>query len=131
MYVEFEVSDQIPASPEEIYSAWLDSTGHSKMTGSPAIVSRLVGERFEAWDGYIQGENLELESKVRIVQSWRTTDFDEKDEDSVLEILLKAHENGTLVTIRHSHLPKYGMQYLQGWIDYYFTPMKEYFNKKR
>ncbi len=127
MYVEFEVSDQIPTSPEEIYSAWLDSTGHSKMTGSPAIVSGSVGGRFNAWDGYILGKNLELEPNSRIVQSWRTTDFNETDEDSVLDILLKAQENGTLVTIRHSHLPKDGMQYLQGWIDYYFTPMKEYF----
>ncbi len=38
-----------------------------------------------------------------------------------------AHDEGTLITIRHSKLPAHGMQYQQGWIDAYFAPMKSYF----
>jgi len=129
MSVEFEVYGFISASPQEIYHAWLDSDGHSKMTGTQSEVSDKVGDRFEAGDGYIQGVNLELEPSVRILQSWRTTEFEESDEDSRLEILLKAQKGGTLVTIRHSQLPENGMQYKDGWVDYYFTPMKEYFGR--
>ena len=29
----FTLTATIPASPEEIYQAWLDSIGHSEMTG--------------------------------------------------------------------------------------------------
>ena len=130
MSIEFEVYDLIPATPEEIYHAWLDSTEHSNMTGSPSKVSNVVGESFEAGDGYIRGENLELEPSSRILQSWRTTEFEDSDEDSILEILLEAKGEGTLVTIRHSRLPENGMQYRQGWIDFYFTPMKEYFGRE-
>jgi uncharacterized protein YndB with AHSA1/START domain len=126
--IEFEVSDHIEASPAMIYAAWLDSEQHSSMTGSAARVSDQAGDAFEAWDGYIQGVNQELEPPRRILQHWRTTEFEQADEDSVLEILFKIEEHGTRVTIRHSHLPPHGMQYKQGWIDAYFEPMKAYFS---
>ena len=130
MSIEFEVSEVIPAAPEVIYAAWLSSDEHSRMTGVHAKVSAKVGEAFEAWDGYIQGTNLELEPPGRILQRWRTSEFEEADKDSILEILLEAEGNGTRVTIRHSDLPDHGMQYQQGWIDAYFIPMKEYFREK-
>lgn len=101
------------------------------MTGSLARTSAVVGEAFEAWDGYIQGKNLELEPSTRILQLWRTSEFEDSDKDSLLEILFESEVNGTMVTIRHSGLPDHGMQYQQGWIDAYFNPMKEYFKNKR
>jgi activator of HSP90 ATPase len=127
MVIDFEVSETIPAAQAAIYDAWLDSEGHSKMTGGGANVSNKVGESFDAWDGYIKGVNLELESPKRILQRWRTAEFDENDEDSLLEILLESEGEATRVAIRHSNLPEHGMQYRQGWIDAYFVPMKEYF----
>jgi uncharacterized protein YndB with AHSA1/START domain len=127
MAIEFEISELIPATPKEIYDAWLNSEGHSNMTDSPATASAVVGELFEAWDGYIQGKNLELDRERRILQAWRTTEFEESDPDSRLEILLRSREGGTLVTVRHSNLPDHGMQYRQGWVDAYFTPMQAYF----
>ncbi len=123
----FIVTELIPASPADIYRAWLDSEGHSRMTGSPATASPRVGEAFEAWDGYIQGRNLELEPGKRILQAWRTTEFAPSDEDSLVEITLEPAVAGAKVTIRHSNLPADGEQYLEGWIDFYFQPMKEYF----
>ena len=127
MSVSFEVSEQFEAIPEDIYDAWLDSERHSNMTGGVAEVSNLIGGEFEAWDGYIQGKNLELIPGACILQEWRTTEFDDSDEDSLLEIRLASSDVGTLLTIRHSNLPDHGMQYRQGWIDAYFVPMKEYF----
>lgn len=128
--MEFEVSDDLPASVEEVYAAWVDSEGHSAMTGSPAHVTANVGEKFEAWDGYIRGTNLEIEPPRRILQSWRTIEFENSDEDSLLEVVLEPSTVGTKVTIRHSKLPDHGMQYQQGWRDSYFTPMKQYFGAK-
>ena len=129
MSIKFEVLDVIPASPEVVYNAWLNSEEHSKMTGSHAEVSSEVGDAFEAWDGYIQGVNMELEPNKRILQHWRTSEFEKSDKDSLLEILLEPDVDGTRVTIKHSDLPDHGMQYQQGWIDSYFIPMKEYFEK--
>jgi len=127
MNIEFEVSEIIPASPSEVYRSWLDSDAHSKMTGSPAQVSSKVGGRFKAWDGYIQGRNIELEPPKRILQRWRTIEFADTDDDSLVEILIQGEQGSSKVTIRHTRLPRHGMQYQQGWRDSYFTPMKEYF----
>jgi activator of HSP90 ATPase len=128
--MEFEISDLIPASPKDIYNAWLDSAGHSEMTGGLAAVSAKVGDSFEAWDGYIKGRNLVLEDSKRIIQQWRTSEFEEGEKDSLLEIFLEEENEGTRITIRHSELPEHGMQYKQGWVDSYFNPMKEYFGNK-
>jgi len=129
MALRFQVSSFIPAPPEAVYKAWLDSRKHAAMTGGAATVNAKIGATFQAWDGYITGKNLELEPAARILQDWRTTEFTEAEPDSRLEILFKPKKDGTTVTIRHSRLPAHGMQYREGWIDAYFNPMKAYFGK--
>jgi uncharacterized protein YndB with AHSA1/START domain len=128
MSIEFSVSTVIPASPQEVYTAWLSSKGHSDMTGSPAKVSAKVGEQFDAWDGYIHGKNLELVPNRRIVQSWRTTEFMDDEPDSRIEITLEPDGNQTRLTLKHTGLPPHGGQYELGWEESYFEPMKEYFS---
>lgn len=127
MAIDFVVTELIPASPEEIYHAWLSSEGHSNMTGSPAQASDQEGEEFSAWDGYIHGKNLELEPHTRIVQSWRTSEFSVTEPDSRIEITLVPVGANTRLTLHHSGLPPHGGQYEQGWVESYFEPMKEYF----
>ncbi len=125
--LEFEVSTHLNASPAQVYAAWLDSHQHSMMTGGHADVNGDVGASFSAWDGYIQGTNLELEPGARILQRWRTSEFADDEEDSLLEIRFEAEEDGTRVTIHHSQLPPHGEIYEQGWISSYFEPMKSFF----
>lgn len=122
------VSDLIPASPQAIYEAFLSSEGHAAITGSPAEVDPKVGGKFTAWDGYISGITLELEPHRRIVQAWRTTEFPEDAADSRLELLLEDAPGGTRVTFNHTGIPEgQGESYRQGWLDFYFTPMKAYY----
>jgi activator of HSP90 ATPase len=122
------VADVIPATPQEIYDAWLDSEGHINMTGGGATASAELGARYTAWDGYITGENIELESPKRIVQTWRSSEFPIGTNDSRLEIVLDEVDGGTKVTFRHSQIPDgWGDSYKQGWFDHYYEPMKAYF----
>jgi uncharacterized protein YndB with AHSA1/START domain len=123
----FEVEAVIPASPEAIWDAWLSSEGHAAITGAPASASAEVGGTFEAWDGYIAGRNVDLARPRRIVQAWRTAEFDDDEADSRLTITLEPTEGGTRVHIRHEGLPPHGQQYEQGWHDHYFAPMTEHF----
>lgn len=125
--IEFTVSDTIPASPAEIYQAWLSSEGHTAMTGGEANCSDQVGGEFDVWDGYISGTNIELEQDRRIVQAWRTSQFSDSEPDSQVEITLKAVDGGTLVTLHHTSVPDDGDHYRGGWEDHYFNPMKEHF----
>ena len=118
----------IPASPAEIYQAWLDSVAHSEMTGGEATMSDEVGADVSAWDGYITGRNLELVPGERIVQSWRTTEFADEHEDSIVTIVLQETEDGTLLTHQHSNVPDEHKSYEEGgWQSNYFEPMVAYF----
>lgn len=124
----FSLTTTIPASAQEIYDAWLDSIAHSEMTGSEASMSDEVGAEVSAWDGYITGSNLDLVPGERIVQSWRTTQFADGQEDSIVTLTLEEVDGGTLLTLVHSNVPDGQTSYAQGgWQEYYFEPMKEYF----
>src|SRR5215472_643407 len=99
MPFEFSVSDLIPASAQDIYDAWLSSSGHEKITGGQkAQISAQEGAAFTVWNGYITGRNLKLEPGRRIIQSWRTTKFTDADPDSQIEVLLQPAAGGTMVT---------------------------------
>lgn len=127
MSLAFTVSAIIPASPQDVYNAWLDSDGHTQMTGSPAHTSAELGASFDAWDGYISGKNLVLESGQRIVQSWRTTRFTDADEDSQIEVTLETVDGGTRIMLAHTNVPDGHESYEQGWVTHYFEPMQTYF----
>jgi uncharacterized protein YndB with AHSA1/START domain len=132
MQYAFTLTATIPASAQEIYEAWLDSLAHSEMTGADAVMSDEVGAEVAAWDGYISGRNLELVPGERIVQSWRTKEFTDKHEDSIITLTLEELEDGTLLTLEHSKVPQDQRSYEEGgWEEHYFEPMKEYFAKRR
>ena len=127
----FTLTTTIPASPEEIYQAWLDSVGHSEMTGGAASMSDEIGAEVSAWDGYISGRNVELVPGERIVQSWRTTEFTDEQEDSVITVVLQEVDEGTLLTLVHSNVPDQQTSYQEGgWEQNYFEPMVAYFAER-
>jgi len=118
----------IPALPKEVYEALIDPKKHSAFTGSPATGSAKVGAKFTAWDGYISGKNLELERGKRIVQEWVTTDWPRNLPPSRLELTFKEVDGKTELTMIHSDIPVDQKEELeQGRTDYYWNPMKNYF----
>jgi activator of HSP90 ATPase len=132
MAFAFKLTATIPATPRQIYDAWLSSRGHSPMTGGKAKTSAKAGGLFTAWDGYISGRNIILEPPRRIVQAWRTTRFGAADLDSQVELLLVPAKGGTRLTLRHSNVPDGHDGYRNGgWQTHYFEPMKKYFAAKR
>ncbi len=128
MTESFTVTVLVPAPPERIYKAWLNSREHSAFTGSKAVVSAAPRGKFNAWDGYIIGKNLALKPCSRIVQAWRTTEFSDSDPDSRVEITFEEEHGKTRITLHHANIPAgQAKSYKQGWKDFYFKPMKEYF----
>ena len=124
------MSEVFSTKKEVLFHAWLSSEEHSAFTEAGAEIENVIGGKFTAWDGYIEGKTLEIEPSNRILQSWRTTAFPENSRDSTLEIIFEEEGSGTKVTLKHSNIPAGdGEEYKQGWIDFYFIPMKKYFEK--
>jgi len=127
MKESMELKVHFNISPEQLFDAWLDSTTHSEMTQSIAICSNEPGGTFDIWEGYITGTNLDIVANKEILQSWRTSEFNDSDEDSVLHLFFEANGNGTDLILNHSNIPEGQTQYVKGWDDNYFKPMKAYF----
>ena len=125
--MEFTLKTTIKATAKQIYKSWLSTQGHTKMTGGPAFMSDKVGENYSAWDGYIKGENVILEPYKKIVQTWRSTNFESDEADSQIEIQLVETDGKTELTLNHTNVPESGDHYKEGWERHYFAPMKSYF----
>lgn len=117
-------------SAETLYHAWLDSHTHTEMTGGDAICSTDINAKYTAWDEYIWGENVELLENKKIVQTWRTVEFDENDEDSILTLEFNAlgYDSCEFV-LSHTNIPNGQTQYKEGWMDNYIEPMMDYFHQ--
>jgi activator of HSP90 ATPase len=118
------------AKPREVYEAYLDSRRQTRITGATARMSRKVGGRFTAGDGYIRGFNLDLVPGKRIVQAWRGSDW-EDGAYSILTLEMRPRGKGTRMVVDHLGIPddqRAGVD--QGWHDYYWTPMKTYFEER-
>lgn len=120
----------VPTDPATLWAAWLDGERHAAMTGAPATGEPRVGARFTAWEGYIEGETLELEPPRRIVQSWRTSEFPVGAPSARLELELIEVADGTQLTLVHTRIPAgQGERYETGWEEFYFAPMRAWFGR--
>ena len=119
----------LKASPHDVYEVLMDSKKHARFTGGKASISREVGGKFSAFDGYAEGVNLELVPDKKIVQTWRAEDWPEGHYSRVTFSLNKV-EGGTRLTFTQSGVPEEQHEDVsQGWQDYYWAPMKDMLEK--
>ena len=121
----------IAAAPSEVYDALVTAKTHAAFTGAPAAGAKRVGGRFSAYDGYITGVHRVLVPGRRIVQEWTTTEWPAGAPPSTVEIALKRVKGGTELRMTHSNVPaSQAARYRRGWIEYYWSPLKAYFESR-
>ena len=127
----FQLEMVVPAEPQRVYSAWMDSREHAAFTGGgEAVVEPWTGGLFIAWDGYIHGILLGVDEGKRIVQTWRTAEFSPESRDSRLVVEFEPARGGTRLVVRHSDLPStHVKKYEKGWVEHYLKPLVRYFAK--
>ncbi len=116
----------------DLYEALMDSKKHSEFTGSKCVISRKVGDKVSAYDGYISGENIELVPDKMIVQTWKPEeDCWPADHYSKVTFTLKPTKMGARLEFVHTGVPvECGDQFDIGWKEHYWTPMKEMLEMK-
>jgi activator of HSP90 ATPase len=116
------------AAPHQVYDALMDSRRHAQFTGDAARISREAGGEIMAYGGYIAGHNVELIPDKKIVQTWRASDWPAGHESRVAFVLAPVPA-GTRLHFTHSGVLDDQYESIkQGWIDYYWTPMKALFD---
>jgi activator of HSP90 ATPase len=128
---KFKISVKLHCPVKDVFTGWLNDKVHSEFAGgAKAKIDPKEGGKFSVWDGYITGTNVEIFPYKRIVQKWRSAQFADTDEDSLLELFFTYKDGYTLITITHSNLPDgFEEKYKKGWKDNYLKYMKKYFEK--
>jgi activator of HSP90 ATPase len=112
------------AGAHEVYELLMDAKKHSALAaGDEVKISRKVGGKFNV-GGYIEGVNLELVQDGKIVQSWRYEDWP-TGHFSKATFSFKEESGKTKMVFTQTGVPvQFYEDIKQGWIDYYWTPMK-------
>ena len=118
-------------SSHDVYEALMDSKKHAKFSNSKANISREVGGEFTAYDGWINGKNLELIQDKKIVQNWRGNGEDwPKGYYSKVTFLFSKTKNGVKLTFKHEGIPESTYEDIKsGWIEHYWEPIKKMLEK--
>jgi len=114
------------ATPHQVYEALMDSRLHARFTGAAARISRKVGGRFSAYDGWLRGTNLALLPDRKIVQAWTSDNRGwPRDHYSRATFALRRVPGGTRLTFTQSGVPEAAYADIrQGWWDSYWLPLK-------
>jgi activator of HSP90 ATPase len=118
-----------PAAPEAVWDMLMDSKKHSEFTGDKAVISRKEGEKYTAYDDYIDGKNIKLVPGKLIVQTWHASDWPE-GHYSETTYKFKKKGKGTEMEFTHKDVPaEFASDIAEGWKDFYWKPMKELLKK--
>jgi activator of HSP90 ATPase len=120
------------ASAGVLFDMYMNQKKHSLITGAPAKITSKVGEKFSAHDGYITGKTLFLDPPKIIVQTWRGSDWNAGDPDSILILAFKRTKGGfTQMDMIHANVPRKHRAHLnQGWKEHYWNKWKKHLERK-
>jgi uncharacterized protein YndB with AHSA1/START domain len=124
------------ASRKRVYEALTDAKQFDKVVqlsaavksgmvsgATPTEISREVGGAFSLFGGYISGRHVELVPNERIVQAWRTGNWN-PGVYSIVKFALTEQGSGTKLVLDHAGFPEGDGQHLaDGWKANYFEPL--------
>jgi len=119
----------LPASPQRIYEALLDSKQFAAFSGEAAEIGREEGSAFSMFGGVIVGRNIEFVPGQRIVQAWRPTHWP-AGIYSIVRFELKAQGSRTTLILDHTGFPEGDFASLNyGWYKKYWEPLQKFLAK--
>lgn len=116
------------APAKKVYDLIMDQKKHGDFSGSNVVMSKKVNGRFDIFDGYCRGYNIELVEGETIVQAWH---FQEEgwplDHYSICTFQFKQEGDKTHLHFTQSGVPVHKVEELKsGWKKFYWNPMKTY-----
>jgi uncharacterized protein YndB with AHSA1/START domain len=133
---DFTISRTIPASPEDVYDAWLDPKvpggvwyGVERVilnTAVDGLFYHVVKHQGKSWPHY--GRFIRLERGRTIEHTWMSEST--RGLESIVTITLGPKHGGTDVTLRHANLPddEEGRKHKDGW-SWYLDVLVQRFEK--
>ena len=117
---------ELPAPPERIYRALIDSEQFAAWSGAAADIGASDGDAFSCFDSMIAGRNIELVPNQRIVQAWRVFNW-QPGVFSIVRFELTESDSGTRLNFSHVGFPPEHREHLNvGWAKKYWAPLRTF-----
>jgi activator of HSP90 ATPase len=119
--------------PLEVYNLIMDEKKHSIFSGSKVTMSNKINGKFEVFDGYCTGFNIELKEGKKIIQGWHFKEDGWPDDHfSICSFVFEKVPTGTRLTFTQTDIPEHKAESLkEGWKQYYWQPMKAFLSAKK
>jgi activator of HSP90 ATPase len=127
MAYDLQMEFLMPGTPKQVMEMLTDTKLIRKWSGEEAVLEKMVGGRFEMFDGWVTGKVLKMGDK-ELAYSWKTTDWNDDEEPSEVHYLLSSDKEGTKVLLKHTNLPteEEMKEHKIAWDEHFFGPMEEY-----
>jgi activator of HSP90 ATPase len=121
------------STPEIVYQLIMDPKKHAAFTGAKVVMSNKVNGKFDVYDGYCQGFNIELIEGRKIVQAWHFAEDGWPDDHySICTFLLEKDGDKTKLAFTQTGVPEHKADSLRkGWKEYYWQAMKAYLKNQK
>jgi activator of HSP90 ATPase len=115
-------------TPETLYNLIMDEKKIADFTGSKVTMSRKLNGKFNVFDGYCHGYNIELVEGKKIVQAWHFAEDGWPDDHySICTFDLENDSNKTKLRFLQTDVPEHKVDSLKnGWKEFYWDTMKAY-----
>ena len=114
-------------TPKALYDLYTNAKKHAMISGAPAEITTKEGAPFTAHGGYITGQNIKMVKDQLIVQSWRGSDWNKKDPDSIFMIHLEPKGKNVVLHAVHANVPdKHAEGIERGWHEHYWKPWAQH-----
>jgi len=119
----------IYATPDKVFEALTDTGIIAAWSGEIGIVENKSGGNFELFDGWVKGEVLSYKPGKELSYTWKAKEWSKGTLPSIVKYIFKEHAAGTELFLEHTHLPSADEveKHYNGWIDFVFEPLNEYF----
>lgn len=116
------------AAPQEVYALIMDEKKHAAFTGSTVKMSGKINGKFNVFDGYCHGYNIELIEGRKIVQAWHFAEDGWPDDHySTCTFVFELKGKQTTLHFTQTGIPEHKAEGLKsGWKEFYWQPMKTY-----
>ena len=133
---DLQLHVELAGPPILVYAMWLDQAQHGMITEAFAKINGVIGGQYELWNGVVRGKFLQLEKPKKIVQTWRTVEFDDVPSttkttpSSLLTLNLQKRKFGTRLVVTHERIPAILVEQFEfAWKEFYFPRMRYYFGQ--
>jgi activator of HSP90 ATPase len=120
----------IKAKRSSVYDALTNGELFAKFTDAPAEIAPIVGSRFMAYGGYLNGFNLEIKNSEYLVQAWRTQDWGPGDYSLLRFTLSDQGTDSTRIDVYHYGIPNHHESSNEKvWDEFYWSKLRNSIEK--